>query len=169
MASQKAGNEDGNEAEDNASCNEFEILFSRPATGTECGSGTVGGALILSEERAQEMLPQVLITTPALNLDPHPCVLTYIPSYTDCTIPIYIHSHTLLIILFALCAILSRRFSRFLRTILRAFVEPCPLKFSIQVIISLPVIISLLVLTHNYIDPQTYLPVRLLVLKYNYE
>ena len=39
-------------------CGEFEILFTRPVTGTECGSGTVGGALILSEERALQMLPQ---------------------------------------------------------------------------------------------------------------
>ena len=39
-------------------CGEFEILFTRPVTGTTSGSGTVGGALILSEERALEMLPQ---------------------------------------------------------------------------------------------------------------
>ena len=61
--SHKATEEDGNEAEDGPCCNEFEMMFSRPATGTECGSGTVGGAMILSEERAQEMLPQVVILT----------------------------------------------------------------------------------------------------------
>jgi hypothetical protein len=43
---------------DAQSCSDFEIFFTRPTTGTEGGSGTVGGALILSEERAQEMLPQ---------------------------------------------------------------------------------------------------------------
>ena len=43
------------------SLSDFEFRFIRPITGTESGSGTVGGALVLSEERALQVVPETSV------------------------------------------------------------------------------------------------------------